>query len=145
MPEWRGSNICACAVRCIPVPGIGIVGSNFILPGNTKIGEQAISRPFRGEIKHQHLTLIRLFEKWDVLCYRVVRDGGQVYARWFPIKICRDIWRILTKFGTQKHQCNTKTKFKPCDLDPDLGSIIFFNYNYDYNEATSDLSLTITG
>ena len=32
---------------------------------------------------------IRPFEKRDVLCYRVVRAGGQAYAKWFPLNISK--------------------------------------------------------
>ena len=33
------------------------------------------------------------------------------YDRWFLLHNSRNIWRILTKFGTQKHQGKIKTKF----------------------------------
>ena len=39
------------------------------------------------------------------------------YERWFPLNIWRNICRICIKFGTQKHQCKTKTNFEPDDLD----------------------------
>ena len=45
------------------------------------------------------------------------RVGRLAYARWFPLNISRIIWCILIKFGTQKHQDKTKTKFELGDLD----------------------------
>ena len=50
------------------------------------------------------IFFIRPFEKCDVLGDRVVRAGGMQDG-------------ILIKFGTQKHQGKTKTKFEPSDLD----------------------------
>ena len=37
--------------------------------------------------------------------------------RWFLLNIWRNIGRILTKFGTQKHQGKTNSKFELVDLD----------------------------
>ena len=47
-------------------------------------------------------------------------QGHKGDSKWFPLKIWRYIWHILTKFCTKehwKHLGRTNTKLKPCDLD----------------------------
>ena len=42
--------------------------------------------------------------------------GERAYARWSLLNISKNIWCIITKFGTLKHQ-DKETKFEPGDLD----------------------------
>ena len=74
------------------------------------VSPQGLERTRHAQFVH---IFIHPFEKWDVLCYRILR----VYAKWILLNISRNILRILTKFGTQKHKGEAKIKFEPVDLD----------------------------
>ena len=67
------------------------------------------------------VTIILLYTRLKNGTYYVIalywQPSRRAYARWFLLNISRNILLIFTKFGTQKHQDETKIEFEPGDLD----------------------------
>ena len=73
-----------------------------------------------GTQKHQDKTKIKFeLDDIDLIFYFRSQRSFKVATcgRWFPLNIWRNIWCILTEFGTQKHQGMVKTMFEPGDFD----------------------------